>query len=57
VAGAPLLGALPEGAGALTPADFRAAAPSWLAPRLDGTWDAEGFRGREAPPSWDGGAS
>ncbi|WP_369276108.1 dethiobiotin synthase [Streptomyces sp. R11] len=49
VAGAPLLGAVPTGAGALAPADFRAAAPGWLAPRLFGTWDAEGFRGREAP--------
>jgi dethiobiotin synthetase len=48
VAGAPLLGALPEGAGALAPADFRTGAPSWLAPGLDGTWDAEVFRGREA---------
>ncbi|MFF0162543.1 dethiobiotin synthase [Streptomyces sp. NPDC005263] len=49
VSGAPLLGALPAGAGGLTPADFRAAAPGWLAPRLDGTWDAEAFGGREAP--------
>ncbi|MGW6906185.1 dethiobiotin synthase [Streptomyces sp. NPDC054940] len=49
VAGAPLLGAVPAGTGALAPADFRAAAPGWLAPRLFGTWDAEGFRGREAP--------
>ncbi|MGW0334918.1 dethiobiotin synthase [Streptomyces sp. NPDC003011] len=49
VAGAPLLGALPAGAGALAPAGFRAAAPGWLAPRLDGTWDAEAFRRREAP--------
>ncbi|MEU5535961.1 dethiobiotin synthase [Streptomyces sp. NPDC020362] len=49
VAGAPLLGALPAGAAALPPADFRAAAPGWLAPRLDGTWDAEAFRTREAP--------
>ena len=49
VAGAPLLGALPMGVGALSPADFRTAAPSWLATRLDGTWDAEEFRGREAP--------
>ena len=56
VAGAPLLGALPEGAGALAPADFRAAAPSWVAARLDGVWDAEGFRGREAPAEWSGGA-
>ncbi|MCD9878777.1 dethiobiotin synthase [Streptomyces guryensis] len=49
VADAPLLGALPAGAGSLAPADFRTAASSWLAPRLDGTWDAEAFRGREAP--------
>ncbi|WP_405857020.1 dethiobiotin synthase [Streptomyces sp. NBC_01515] len=56
VAGAPLLGALPEGAGALAPADFRAAAPSWVAGRLDGVWDAEGFGGREAPAAWSGGA-
>ncbi|MGW1750604.1 dethiobiotin synthase [Streptomyces sp. NPDC002092] len=48
VADAPLLGALPAGAGSLPPADFRTNAPSWLAPRLDGTWDAEAFRGREA---------
>ncbi|MBW8795600.1 MAG: ATP-dependent dethiobiotin synthetase BioD [Streptomyces sp.] len=48
VAGAPLLGALPAGAGALAPADFRAAAPNWLSARLDGTWDAEAFRVREA---------
>ncbi|MFJ4367044.1 dethiobiotin synthase [Streptomyces chartreusis] len=46
VAGAPLLGAVPARSGALTPADFRTAAPGWLAPRLFGTWDAEGFRGR-----------
>ncbi|MFC5218113.1 dethiobiotin synthase [Streptomyces coerulescens] len=49
VAAAPLLGAVPAGAGALTPADFRAAAAGWLAPRLSGTWDAGGFRGRVAP--------
>ncbi|WP_405475271.1 dethiobiotin synthase [Streptomyces canus] len=49
VSGAPLLGALPAGAGRLAPADFRAAAPGWLAPRLDGTWDAEEFGVREAP--------
>jgi len=49
VSGAPLLGALPAGAGGLTPADFRTAAPSWLGPRLDGTWDAEAFGVREAP--------
>ncbi|QNP76048.1 ATP-dependent dethiobiotin synthetase BioD [Streptomyces roseirectus] len=39
VAGAPLLGAVPAGAGALTPAEFRAAAGSWLGGRLDGVWD------------------
>ncbi|MEV8566432.1 dethiobiotin synthase [Streptomyces sp. NPDC051322] len=38
VAGAPLLGAVPEGAGALSPADFRDRATSWLAPRLGGGW-------------------
>lgn len=49
VAAAPLLGALPAGVGALQPADFRTAAPEWLAPRLYGTWDAEAFRIRETP--------
>ncbi|MER7487508.1 dethiobiotin synthase [Streptomyces sp. NPDC126497] len=49
VTGAPLLGAVPAGAGGLTPAGFRASAPRWLAPRLEGTWDAEAFRTREAP--------
>ncbi|MFE1439949.1 dethiobiotin synthase [Streptomyces sp. NPDC058739] len=43
VAAAPLLGALPEGAGALEPARFRAEAPGWLAARLDGVWDATVF--------------
>ncbi|MCX4678772.1 dethiobiotin synthase [Streptomyces sp. NBC_01433] len=44
VAGAPLLGAVPAGAGALTPADFRARAASWLAPELGGvrTWTTGG---------------
>ncbi|MET9508378.1 dethiobiotin synthase [Streptomyces flavidovirens] len=36
--GAPLLGAVPEGAGALAPAEFRARATTWLAPPLGGTW-------------------
>ncbi|RSS48907.1 ATP-dependent dethiobiotin synthetase BioD, partial [Streptomyces sp. WAC07061] len=35
--GLPLLGAVPEGAGALEPAAFRAAAPGWLGAALDGT--------------------
>lgn len=48
VTGVPLLGAVPAGAAGLPPACFRASAPHWLAPRLDGTWDAAAFRGREA---------
>lgn len=43
VTDAPLLGALPAGAGALAPAAFRAAAPAWLAPVLGGGWDALAF--------------
>ncbi|MER7964839.1 dethiobiotin synthase [Streptomyces ardesiacus] len=49
VAGAPLLGAVPEGAGSLAPAGFRAAAPGWLAPPLDGTWNAGAFGDRHGP--------
>ncbi|MFF2993068.1 dethiobiotin synthase [Streptomyces sp. NPDC057950] len=45
VAEAPLLGALPAGAGARPPAEFRAAAPAWLAPALGGTWNADIFGG------------
>ncbi|MFJ9398349.1 dethiobiotin synthase [Streptomyces californicus] len=37
-AGAPLLGAVPEGSGALPEAEFAARAPQWLAPALGGTW-------------------
>lgn len=37
-AGAPLLGAVPAGAGALSGADFAARAGGWLAPELGGTW-------------------
>ncbi|RAJ57439.1 dethiobiotin synthetase [Streptomyces sp. Amel2xB2] len=40
-AGAPLLGSVPEGAGGLDGADFRTAAPSWLAPALGGTREAD----------------
>lgn len=36
-AGAPLLGAIPEGAGALATEMFRSAAPTWLAPALHGS--------------------
>ncbi|MGP3982985.1 dethiobiotin synthase [Streptomyces sp. KR80] len=45
-AGAPLVGVIPQGAGTLDPADFRREANSWLAPKLGGTWDAEGFVAR-----------
>ncbi|WP_060885581.1 ATP-dependent dethiobiotin synthetase BioD, partial [Streptomyces caniscabiei] len=50
VAGSPLLGAVPAGAGALAPRDFRAAAGSWLAPELGGVWDAAAFTARQGPP-------
>jgi len=43
LAQAPLLGAVPEGAAAREPADFRAGAPRWLAPGLGGNWDAATF--------------
>ncbi|MEU0232352.1 MULTISPECIES: dethiobiotin synthase [unclassified Streptomyces] len=49
-AGAPLLGAVPEGSGSLPPADFRAAAGTWLAPVLGGTWDADAFTETHAEP-------
>jgi dethiobiotin synthetase len=48
-ADAPLLGALPAGVGALSPTDFRAAAPGWLAPALGGAWDAAAFTSQWAP--------
>ncbi|MEV0442128.1 dethiobiotin synthase [Streptomyces spectabilis] len=38
VAGAPLLGAVPEGAGGLSGEEFRAAVPQWLGPELGGAW-------------------
>jgi len=43
VAGASLLGALPDGAAALPPAEFRRLARTWLAPRFGGTFDQESF--------------
>ncbi len=46
VAGAPLLGAVPQGVAALAPADFRRRAADWLAPALGGTWDAAAFTDR-----------
>ncbi|MFC5723425.1 dethiobiotin synthase [Streptomyces gamaensis] len=45
-AGVPLLGALPQGAGALSPDGFRAAAGGWLAPELGGGWAAARFAAR-----------
>jgi dethiobiotin synthetase len=41
--GTRLLGAVPEGAAALSPRAFRAAAPGWLGPELFGTWRAGEF--------------
>ncbi|MFJ6563284.1 dethiobiotin synthase [Streptomyces sp. NPDC091412] len=55
-AGAPLLGALPEAAGALPPGTFRSLAPEWLAPCLSGRWNAEEFTTREAPAPFARGA-
>ncbi|CAL9375311.1 ATP-dependent dethiobiotin synthetase BioD [Streptomyces sp. enrichment culture] len=52
VSAAPLIGALPAGAGSLAPDRFRASAPGWLAPGLDGTWDASAFRERWAAPAF-----
>ncbi len=49
-AGAPLLGAVPEGAGALEPTAFRAAAAGWLAPQLGGTWEGADFAAAFGPP-------
>ncbi|MFJ4715285.1 dethiobiotin synthase [Streptomyces sp. NPDC088785] len=43
VAGAPLLGAVPEASGRLRPEEFRAAAGQWLAPGLGGAWDGAAF--------------
>jgi dethiobiotin synthetase len=51
-AGAPLLGAVPQGAGALSPDDFRATAPQWLAPQLGGIWDPEAFAAVHAAPPY-----
>ncbi|WP_030263525.1 dethiobiotin synthase [Streptomyces violens] len=50
-AGAPLLGAIPYGAGELTPADFRVQASRWLAPSLGGVWDPLAFALGFAPPA------
>jgi dethiobiotin synthetase len=42
-AGAPLLGVVPAGAGALAPVEFRRSVAAWLAPCLGGRWDAGAF--------------
>lgn len=44
VAGAPLVGALPEGIGELAPAEFLAVARRGLGPSLGGEFDAKDFR-------------
>ncbi|MFE6847918.1 dethiobiotin synthase [Streptomyces sp. NPDC057686] len=41
--GLPLLGAVPEASGSLSPESFRTAAPTWLSPALAGTWSPESF--------------
>ncbi|QES51280.1 dethiobiotin synthase [Streptomyces venezuelae] len=43
VSGLPLLGAVPDGAGALAPAEFRAGAGAWLGPVLGGGWSSAEF--------------
>ncbi|GGK26080.1 ATP-dependent dethiobiotin synthetase BioD [Streptomyces camponoticapitis] len=50
VAGAPLLGAVPHGAGGLAVPRFRASAGDWLAPALGGDWDAARFTADAARP-------
>ncbi|WP_455351759.1 dethiobiotin synthase [Streptomyces sp. SYSU K217416] len=52
MAGAPLIGAVPEGAGALAPAEFRARAASWVSPGLGGVWDADAFTAQAGPGAW-----
>jgi len=48
VANAPLVGALPEGAGALPATEFRTVARRGLAPSLGGEFDAKDFASRHA---------
>ena len=42
--GLPVVGAIPDGAGALAPGHFRSAAPGWLAPELGGVRQAPAKR-------------
>lgn len=51
LAARPLAGALPEGAGRLTAAEFLLAARGGLGPALGGTFDAADFRRRAAHPA------
>lgn len=55
-AGAPLLGAVPAGAGGWSPEEFRARAPEWLAPELGGAWDAARFTAAHAPTAYSPGS-
>lgn len=50
-AGAPLRGALPEGAGSLRPDEFRRVARESVSPELGGVWDAVEFASRWTPPT------
>jgi dethiobiotin synthetase len=50
VTNSPLLGAIPQGAGHLSPALFLETARASLAPDLGGTWHAADFAVRYAPP-------
>jgi dethiobiotin synthetase len=43
-----LVGALPDGAGALTPGEFRAGAPTWLGPEVHGHRDMTTWRSSNA---------
>ena len=51
IAGRPLAGALPDGAGAATPATSSPLARAGLAPALGGSFDAADFRARQPLPT------
>jgi dethiobiotin synthetase len=48
--GGTLVGALPDGAGTLTPAEFRVGAPTWLGPEVHGHRDMATWRSLNADP-------
>ncbi|MFE6838085.1 dethiobiotin synthase [Streptomyces sp. NPDC057705] len=50
--GVPLLGAIPEHSGTLSPDRFRTSAPTWLAPPLWGTWSPDSFLTKWSPPAY-----